>query len=212
MSFFQDLIAGRGKLHEAITPSWLRKAAPKELQPNGFMPARDWFGIDGDGSLKAAAQAQEAQRIAAEQAYGQNLFNQAGTMAVPGVTGPMSAGAGIPGLLGKPQQEMQANQLGNQQQPVGDFQPTGMAPRPERARALVGNVVNQWMHENMSPSDWVSLLPNQQQNVPPVQAGAMMPNGPYGQQAMMMAGLLGRSGLPRRPPPIKAYGLLRGGM
>lgn len=140
MSFFQDLIAGRGKLHEAITPSWLRKAVPKELQPNGFMPARDWFGIDGDGSLKAAAQAKEQQRVAAEQAYGQNLFNSAGSMPVPGVTGPTTSSMMIPGLLAPPPQPQgegpPPNQLSRQQQPVGQFQPQG--PYGRQALMMAG--------------------------------------------------------------------------
>lgn len=125
MSFFQDLIAGRGELHESVTPSWLRKAAPKELQPNGFMPLRDWFGIDGDGSLKAAAKAKEQQRIAAEQAYGQSLFNQAGSMSVPGATAQMNAV--VPGLLSPPPQQPEPtpNEMSTEQQPVGEFYPLG---------------------------------------------------------------------------------------
>lgn len=143
MSFFQDLIAGRGKLHESITPSWLRRAVPKELQPNGLMPARDWFGMDLDGSLKKAAQAQEAQRIATEQAYGQGLFNQGATMPIPGVTGPtmpMQPPTMQPppatGLLGGPPQDPTLREIPNQQQPVSQFQSQG--PYGDTAMLMAG--------------------------------------------------------------------------
>lgn len=50
--------------------------------------------------------------------------------------------------------------------------------------------------------------PTQGQTPSPMQRMPMMPNGPYGGQAMALAGLLGRSQIPQQPGMTQSQGLL----
>jgi hypothetical protein len=95
-----------------------------------------------------------------------------------------SANAPIPGVLGG--------------QP-SSTPPSGLHPPQDASRGLLAGVGANWMNQNMSSSDWTSLLPSgyggpqtaqnplAQNHMQPVSGG----QGPYAQQAMMLAGLLG---------------------
>jgi len=135
-SFFQDMLSGGGNLYRHIVPREIRNLVPKEISPGGFNPGRDWFGMDLDGSLTDEAKAKEAQRIAAENAYGQSMFNQSATMPIPGVTGPATPMQPPPatGLLGG--QGPTLREIPNSQQPVAQFQPMG--PYGETAMQMAG--------------------------------------------------------------------------
>lgn len=82
---------------------------------------------------------------------------------------------------------------------------SGLHPNPTSTQGLLSGVGSQWMNQNMSSGDWTSLLPAGRAPPPAVGGGpAPMspapPNpGPYGQQAMQMAGLLAPQA--QQPPP-----------
>lgn len=88
---------------------------------------------------------------------------------------------------------------------------SGLHPNPAGTRGLLAGVGSDWMNQNMSSSDWTSLLPVGRAPPPAVGGGpapmspAPSAPGPYGQQAMQMAGLLG----PQQSQP-QGEGLLGG--
>lgn len=112
-----------------------------------------------------------------------------------------AAYAPIPGVRGQqPIPPMPADAIDGQ--PSG-YSPNGAALSVQQmmGRGLLGNVTSEWMNQNMTPEQWQTLLPQQQG--PPagmVQNHMVRPtpmvgmSGPYGRQAMQMAGLLGRPG------------------
>lgn len=152
MGFFTDMLSGGGDLYNSLTPKELRRMIPREIQPGGFNPGRDWLGVDLDGSLAAEALMKSKQQAAAQQQAANSSFEQSANAPIPGMSG---------GLLG------------------------GGAP-------LVAGLMN----------------PHQTQIPQPQQPSQFQPQGPYGQQAAQMAGLLGRGFVdprldpnnPKRPP------------
>lgn len=56
MGFFKDLLSGGGHLYKKVAPKELRNLAPKEIQPGGFDPARDFAGFDATRNAITQAQ------------------------------------------------------------------------------------------------------------------------------------------------------------
>lgn len=103
-----------------------------------------------------------------------------------------SANAPIPGVFnGRPIQQPDPNSL-----------PPELR---DTARRLAGSVLSQYMNNDYTPSDWRGLLPPAATPLQGPGPSSFQPSGPYGQQAMMMAGLLGQR---RHIPavPDKSYG------
>lgn len=72
MGFFRDILGGGGDLYRSITPKELRGLAPKEIQPGGFDPARDFLGYDIKANPERDAMiARQQEADAAQQAFNQ---------------------------------------------------------------------------------------------------------------------------------------------
>lgn len=136
MSFFTDILSGGGNLYRDVTPSWFRNLAPREIQPGGFNPGRDYLGVDLDGSL-AAEQVQRARAAAqAQQQQANASFQQSANAPIPGVTGPTSAGLTVAGLLGG----AGLHQIQDQNQPQRPEQPPFVpyGPYGQQAAQMAG--------------------------------------------------------------------------
>jgi hypothetical protein len=134
VSFFTDILQGGPELHRDITPSWARNLAPKEIQPGGFNPGRDWFGIDLDGSLAAEQVRKARERALAQQTAAQGQFNQSANVPIPGLTG-MAPPSAVPGLLG--------GGLNQIQDPIGPNPIGPQQPGPQQAFTVFGPYGNQ---------------------------------------------------------------------
>lgn len=153
MGFFTDMLSGGGDLYNSVTPKELRRMIPREIQPGGFNPGRDWLGVDLDGSLAAEAMRKAQAQTMAQQQGAQQAFDQSANAPIPGLTGPTT------GLLG--------------------------GPSPQ-AGVVTAGLMNPHQTQLQEPL--------------PQQPAPFQPQGPYGQQAAQMAGLLsGRGFVP--PPP-----------
>lgn len=83
--------------------------------------------------------------------------------------------------------------------PIQQPDPNSIPPElRDTARRLTGGVLSQYMNNDYTPSDWRGLLPPSATPLQGPGPSQFQPSGPYGQQAMMMAGLLGQS--PQQSP------------
>jgi hypothetical protein len=146
-------------------------------------PYRQITMPDGRTMTVLANQAQDI--LAGAQA--DNSFSQSANAPIPGLTAPVGTGAQIPGLMnGRPAQPSNA-------------------PFQGLLSNNMGAALGQHMNNSYTPEQWRGLLPSSQQ-IPQMPPGQFQPQGPYGAQAMMDAGLLGQ--MPQQQPTIG--GLLGG--
>jgi hypothetical protein len=164
LNFVKDMMSGGGDLNKHIVPKEIRNAAPKELQPGGFDPARDWLGYDIKANPARDARVKDQQATAAALA----AYNQGAPAFRGGGMGPqmgMAPPQSIPsqgGLLSAPQFQgpynQQALQLasGPAPQPGAYGMPSGPqlygAPNAGSAMAPYGQVYD-------NPSKSFRLVP-----------------------------------------------------
>jgi len=146
VSFFTDLLSGGGDLHRSIVPRELRNLAPKEIQPGGFNPGRDYLGIDLDGTLAQEAMAKARAAQAQQQAAAQSQFNQSANAPIPGLLGMAPPPAAIPGLIAPRQ-----NQIQDQQQQPSPFSPMG--PYGQIAAQMAGLLGNRGFVDPNDPKN-----------------------------------------------------------
>jgi hypothetical protein len=96
------------------------------------------------------------------------------------------------GQQAQDQYQQQFDQSANA--PIPGQQPLSFSswhPNMNSNRSMMGGLMSEFMNGTYSPADWRGLLPQGQGNtLPPPQQNQMPMAGPYGQQAMQMAGLL----------------------
>lgn len=84
----------------------------------------------------------------------------------------------------------------------------GMHPNPQNTQSMMNGLLSQYMNQAYTPADWRGLLPQGQGSTvpqqPPAPGGGGAMAGPYGRQAMLMAGLLSPNAMPPTTMPPAA--------
>jgi hypothetical protein len=134
--FVKDMMSGGGDLNKHIVPAEIRRAAPKELQPGGFDPAKQWLGYDIKADPAHDAKVADRKGTAdALAAYNQGAPQFRGAPQV-GMSGPQQIPQQMPGLLTPGFHAVgpygqQAQQLAGQQPMQAPGQPYGMPQQPQ---------------------------------------------------------------------------------
>lgn len=151
------------------------------------------MGMGPIGQHHAEQRRQQAELLRLQQ---QQALNDAAGQPIPGVAGQTTPPGGrVPGVLG------------SGPPPDGSPPTSGWRPNMDSSRSMMAGLVSRWMNETMTPEQWASMAPPSPATAQPhaMQPGQMGAGpGPYAQQALGMAGLLGQQS---QTPPIQ-YGLL----